>query len=150
MTGSQRLPVRWRPSRGRVVPHVLSVLSLGAILVLALVVPTFALADRTALIILGGAVAVALYFFGRCELRAAAGGLTVVNILRTTELDWAEVLDARMEPGEPWPTLDLADRTTMAAMGIQSTDGEKARQAVTELRALIAARGEAREPGFGR
>jgi Bacterial PH domain len=150
MSGSQRLPVRWRPRRGRVVPHALAALSLGAIVVVALVVPTFQVADRLALIILGGAIAVALYFFGRCELRAAASGLTVVNILRTTELDWAEVLDARMEPGEPWPTLDLADGTTMAAMGIQSTDGKHARQAVAELRDLIAQRGEAREPEFGR
>ena len=71
-------------------------------------------------------------------------------MLRTTQLDWAEVLDARMEPGEPWPTLDLADGTTIAAMGIQSTDGERARRAVTELRALIAQRGETREPELGR
>ena len=127
-------------------PHALAVLSFAAVLVVALVVPTFQAADRVALVILAGAVATALYFFGRCELRAAAAGLTVVNVLRTTQLDWAEVLDARMEPGEPWPTLDLADGTTIAAMGIQSTDGECAQQAVTQLRALIAQRGEAPEP----
>jgi Bacterial PH domain len=150
MSGSLRLPVRWRPRRGRVVPHALAVLSFGAILVVALVMPTFQVADRVALIVLAAAVAAALYCFGRCELRAGSTGLTVINVVRTTELDWAEVLDARMEPGEPWPTLDLADGTTMAAMGIQSTDGERARQAVAELRALIAHRGEAREPQFGR
>jgi Bacterial PH domain len=146
MSGSQRLAVRWRPRKGRLVPHVLAVLIFVSVLVVALVMPTFQAVDRVALIVLGCAVAVALYFFGRCELHAGPAGLTVVNVLRTTELDWAEVVDARMEPGEPWPTLDLADGTSMAAMGIQATDGERARQAVTELRDLIAQRGEAPEP----
>ncbi len=150
MSGSQPLPVCWRPVRGRIVPHGLAVLSFAAVVLAALVMPTFQPADRVALVILAGAVATALYFFGRCELRAGPSGLTVVNVLRTTQLDWAEVLDARLEPGEPWPTLDLADGTTIAAMGIQSTDGERARRAVTELRALIAQRGETREPEPGR
>ena len=127
-------------------PHTLAVLSFAAVLVVALAVPTFQPVDRVALTILGGAVAAALYFFGRCELRAGPTGLTVVNVLRTTQLDWAEVIDARMDPGEPWPTLDLADGTAVAAMGIQSTDGERAQRAVSELRALIAQRGEAPEP----
>ena len=70
MSGSQRLPVRWRPVRGRIVPHGLAVLSFAAVVLVALVVPTFQPADRVALVILAGAVATALYFFGRCELRA--------------------------------------------------------------------------------
>jgi PH (Pleckstrin Homology) domain-containing protein len=146
MSGSWTLPLRWRPRRGRLVPHILAAASLAAVAVIALVAPTFQPADRVALIILGGAVAIALFFFGRCELRAGPAGLTVVNVLRVTELEWAQVIDARMEPGEPWPTLDLADGTTIAAMGIQSADGESARRAVTELRALIAQRGETAEP----
>jgi PH (Pleckstrin Homology) domain-containing protein len=140
------LPVRWRPRRGRLVPHGLAAASLAAVIAVALLVPTFQPPDRVALVILGALVAVALYFFGRCELRAGPGGLTVVNVLRTTELGWAQVLDARMQPGEPWPTLDLADGTTIAAMGIQSTDGAHARQALAELRGLIAAHGETAEP----
>jgi hypothetical protein len=146
MSGSPLLPVRWRPRKGRLVPHALAVVSFAAVLVIALIIPAFQVADRVALIILAGAVATGLYFFGRCELRAGPAGLTVVNVLRTTELDWVEILGARMEPGEPWPTLDLADGTTIAAMGIQSADGDRARQAVRELRALIAERGEAPEP----
>lgn len=146
MSGSQRLPVRWRPRKGRLVPHVLAAVSFAAAGVIALIVPTFQAADRVALIVLAAAVATGLYFFGRCELRAGPAGLIVVNVLRSTELDWAEIIDARMEPGEPWPILDLADGTTIAAMGIQSTDGERARQAVRELRAMIARRGEAAEP----
>jgi hypothetical protein len=140
------VPVRWRPRRGRLVPYGLGVISLGTVAAVALAVPTFHAADRVALVVFGAAVAAALYFFGRCELRADAGGLTVVNVLRTTRLDWAQVLEARMPPGEPWPTLEVADGTAIAAMGIQAADGARARQALAELRSLIAERGEAAEP----
>lgn len=146
MNDSPRLPVSWRPRLGRLVPHCLGVLSFAAIVVVALAMPTFQPADRVALVVVGGAVAAALYFFGRCQLRAGPGGLTVVNVLRTTTLDWAEIVDARMEPGEPWPTLDLADGQTIAAMGIQAADGERSRQALAQLRTLIAQHGEGREP----
>jgi hypothetical protein len=43
-----------------------------------------------------------------------------------------------MPPGAPFPTLDLADGTSRLALGIQSSDGDRARQAVRELRALVA------------
>lgn len=147
---SPPLPMSWRPRMGRLVPYGLGVLSFAAIVVVALAMPTFGPGDRAALVVLGAAVAGALYFFGRCQLRAGPGGLTVVNVLRTTTLDWAEIVDARMEPGEPWPTLDLADGQTIAAMGIQAADGERSREALAQLRALIAQHAEGREPGAGR
>jgi Bacterial PH domain len=139
--------MRWRPRRGRLVAHGLGVLTFVVIAVVALVMPTFRPVDRASLIVLGGGVAAALYFFGRCQLRAGPEGLTVVNVLRTTTLEWAEIIDAHMEPGEPWPTLDLADGNTIAAMGIQAADGERGRQALAQLRSLIAQHGEACEPG---
>jgi Bacterial PH domain len=129
------------------VSHGLGAVTFVVIAVVALVMPTFRPVDRVSLIAIGGAVAAALYFFGRCQLRAEPQGLTVVNVLRTTTLDWAEVVDAHMEPGEPWPTLDLADGNTIAAMGIQAADGERGRQAFAQLRSLIAQHGEACEPG---
>jgi hypothetical protein len=144
------LPVSWRPRRGRLVSHGLGVLTFVAIAAVAVVTPTFRPIDRAALIVLGGAVTAALYFFGRCELRAGPSGLTVVNVLRTTTLDWAEIVDAHMASGEPWPTLDLTDGNTIAAMGIQAADGERGAQALAELRALIAQHGEACEPGAQR
>jgi hypothetical protein len=42
-----------------------------------------------------------------------------------------------MPPGAPWVTLDLADGTAVPAMGIQASDGGRARLALRELRALI-------------
>jgi Bacterial PH domain len=74
----------------------------------------------------------------RCRVTATRGWLEVVNGYRTHRYEWAQVLAVHMPQGAPFPTLDLADGTSVAAIGIQSTDGERARQAVRELRLLVA------------
>ena len=43
-----------------------------------------------------------------------------------------------LPPGAPWATLDLADGTTCPVMGIQGSDGDRARAAVRQVRALLA------------
>jgi hypothetical protein len=48
------------------------------------------------------------------------------------------VLAVHMPPGAPFPTLDLADGTSRFTLGIQSTDGERAKVAIVELRLLLA------------
>jgi hypothetical protein len=62
----------------------------------------------------------------------------VVNGYRRRQFAWEEVLAIHLPPGAPWVTLDLADGTAVPAMGIQASDGGRAKAAVRELRALIA------------
>jgi hypothetical protein len=93
--------------------------------------------QRATVIAFGLAALGLLYALGRSRVVAASGGLTVVNGFRRRELEWAEVVAVRLPPGAPWVTLDLADGTTCPAMGIQGSDGERARAAVRELRALV-------------
>jgi hypothetical protein len=113
------------------------------------VAPPFTVADRAGLVLFGMAIAAVLYLLGRCRISADAAGLTLVNPLRTRRLAWAEVLGVAMGEGEPWPTLDLADGSTVSAMGIQRSDGERARRELAELRALLRERGEAPDPEPG-
>ena len=63
-------------------------------------------------------------------------------MLRRRRVDWAEIVAVRLGPDDPWVYLDLADGTALAAMGIQSADGDRARAAATELAALVAARSQ--------
>ncbi|MDP3892220.1 PH domain-containing protein, partial [Nocardioides sp.] len=63
--------------------------------------------------------------------------LVVVNGYKRREFEWAEVIAVRLPAGAPWAVLDLADGETCAAMGIQGSDGARARRAVRELRGLI-------------
>ncbi|HYF71620.1 MAG TPA: PH domain-containing protein [Nocardioides sp.] len=73
----------------------------------------------------------------RCRVVAEPERLVVVNGYRRRELAWAQVVGVRLPPGAPWVTLDLADGTTLSAMGIQGSDGDRARRAVRELRAVV-------------
>ena len=84
-----------------------------------------------------GALAIA-WALVRCRVTATDRGLEVVNGFRTHRYEWAEVLAVHMPPGAPFPTLDLADGTSRFALGIQSTDGDRAKIAIVELRMLLA------------
>jgi len=61
----------------------------------------------------------------------------VVNGYRRREYEWAEIVAVHLPPGAPWMTLDLSDGTTASALGIQGSDGARARTAVRQLRALL-------------
>ena len=76
----------------------------------------------------------------RSRVVARADRLVVVNGYRRREYEWAQIVAVRLPPGAPWVTLDLADGTTAAAMGIQGSDGDRSRRAVREIRALMAER----------
>jgi len=84
---------------------------------------------------LAASVAWALY---RCRVTATEQGLEIVNGYRTHHFEWAQVLAVHMPPGAAFPTLDLADGTSLLALGIQSSDGDRARAAVVQLRMLLA------------
>ena len=86
-----------------------------------------------------GLLAVSLGFaLARSRVVAEPDRLVVVNGYRRREYDYAAVVDASLAPGAPWVTLDLADGTTVAAMGIQGSDGARAQAALRELRAVLA------------
>ncbi|MBP8539649.1 PH domain-containing protein, partial [Streptomyces sp. MK37H] len=83
-----------------------------------------------------------LLFFGvlmllsRPKVVAEEGGVTVVNLTTKRRLEWAEVLRVNLRPGDPWVYLDLADGTSLPAMGIQP--GIAKAHAISDARALRA------------
>jgi hypothetical protein len=137
------LPRTWRPLGVR-----LAVFFFGGMLAVVCLAAWFAvgpevrgnvtvwqLATMLLIAAMGGAVGWGLV---RCRVTATRGGLEIVNGYSTHRYAWAEVLAVQMPPGAPFPVLDLADGTSRPAMGIQSSDGDRARAAVRELRALVA------------
>lgn len=76
----------------------------------------------------------------RSRVVAEPERLVVVNGYRRHEFAYAEVVGVHLAPGAPWVTLDLADGSTASAMGIQGSDGDRARQAARELRRVVDAR----------
>ncbi|MEV0398998.1 PH domain-containing protein [Actinoallomurus sp. NPDC050550] len=137
----------WRPRRARIVPYVLATVVVAGMIALAVVMPApWSLGDRIGLVAIGLIVAGILHMLARSRVTADPDGVTVVNGLRTHEYEWAEVLGVSMAEGAPWPSLDLADGSTVAVMGIQSSDGERANRALAELATLIRERGETTGP----
>ena len=91
----------------------------------------------TTLLIYAGAFA-AWYALVRSRVTATSDRLVVVNGFKRREFAWAQVITVRLPKGAPWATVDLADGTSIPAMGIQGSDGGRARAAVLALREAIA------------
>ena len=78
-----------------------------------------------------------LFALIRSRVEAHDDRLVVVNGYRRHEYEWAQVVAVQLNPGAPWVVLDLADGTAASAMGIQGSDGARAKQAVRVLRLLV-------------
>jgi hypothetical protein len=140
--GVTALPRTWRPFGVRIAGAALS----ATLLLLCAVVwfswsadirAQFDWFQRGTLLVLGAAFLSLYLALARSRVVAREEGLVVVNGFRRRELAWPQVLAVSLPPGAPWAILDLADGTTVSALGIQGSDGARARTAVRELRALL-------------
>jgi hypothetical protein len=138
------LPHTWRPFGVRMAGTVL-----GVGLALIVVVTWLGFDDETqarfSWLQRGTVIAIALFGASlgfalmRSRVVAEADRLVVVNGYRRHELAYAEVVGVHLPPGAPWVTLDLSNGSTMSAMGIQGSDGARARKSARELRAVVEA-----------
>lgn len=136
------LPHTWRPLGPRVAGIVA-----GAVVLVMTVFLWVGFDDETraavtpfqrgTVVAFGLLAAAVIHALARSRVDAGVDGLVVVNGYRRHTYAWEQVVAVRMPPGAPWVTLDLNDGTTASAMGIQGSDGARARRAVRELRALV-------------
>jgi hypothetical protein len=137
------LPRTWRPLGVRLAAVIFG----GALLVVCIAAwlafdaetrARFNILQRVTLLGFGLIGFTAFFALVRSRVVAEVDRLVVVNGYRRREYEWAEVIAVHLPPGAPWAVLDLADGTSAPAMGIQGSDGGRAKRAVRELRALIA------------
>ncbi|HQR27247.1 MAG TPA: PH domain-containing protein [Nocardioides sp.] len=136
------LPHTWRPLGVRLAGGFF-----GAMLLLVCLVMWFnfdpevraavTIGQRLTLLGFGLMAAAAMHALMRCRVTASADRLVVVNGYRRREFTWPQVVAVSLPAGAPWATLDLSDGTSVPAMGIQGSDGHRARTAVSELRSLL-------------
>lgn len=137
----------WRPRTTRIVAYTTAGVVVLGLTVLAVVVPEpYKVTDRAMMIAFGAAVGWVLHMLARCRVTAEESGVTVVNAFRTRRFEWPEILDVSMSVGDPWPTLDLSDGTSIGAMGINGAEKTLAARQLAELQALLHARGETPDP----
>jgi Bacterial PH domain len=136
------LPITFRPRRTRAV-----LLGVGAVLLVvftavAVLLPVdgpngWGAGDSAAFLSSGLMIFAVLVLLARPKIVAERDGVTVVNVRARRHLEWAELVRVNLRPGDPWVYLDLADGTSMAAMGIQPGAGrEQAIRAARRLRDL--------------
>ncbi|MGB0100969.1 MAG: PH domain-containing protein [Nocardioides sp.] len=136
------LPHTWRPFGVRMAGLVLG-LGLALIVVLAWLGFDAETQQRFSWLQRGTVLAIGLlggllgYALMRSRVVARSDRLVVVNGYRRREYDYAEVVSVHLPPGAPWATLDLSDGSTVAAMGIQGSDGSRARRSARELRSVV-------------
>jgi Bacterial PH domain len=136
------LPHTWRPLGVRV-----SGALFGCVLVIVSAVSwlslpadiqeVFTTFQRITMLLLSLVAFAAWFALVRSRVVAEQDRLVVVNGFKRREFAWPQVVSANLGRGAPWASLDLADGTSVPAMGIQGSDGARARKAIRELRALV-------------
>ncbi|MEY9989840.1 hypothetical protein ABIE67_001872 [Streptomyces sp. V4I8] len=130
------LPVTFRPGRTRAV-----LLSAGAaifvvITAVALLLEKLGPGERLSFILTGALMFGVLAMLARVKVVVDESGVTVVNIASRRRLEWAEIVQVNLRPGDPWVFLNLSDGTSLPALGIQP--GIAKQRAIADARALRA------------
>jgi len=137
-----RLPHTFRPFGVRMAVFVFGALLVLVTAVIWLTFPDeirdkFTTFQRGTVIVLGLGFLAIGWGLARCRIEARRDGLKVVNGYRARRFEWSEVVAVTMKPGSPWAVLDLSDGTAAVALGIQASDGARARRQVLELRRMV-------------
>ncbi|WP_405559706.1 PH domain-containing protein [Streptomyces canus] len=139
------LPVTFRPSRTRAVLLTAGVAIFVTITVIALLLEELGPGERLSFVFTAALLAGVLFLLARVKVVADESGVTVQNIAGRRHLEWAEIIQVNLRPGDPWVFLNLSDGTSLPALGIQP--GIAKQQAIADakaLRALAEARSTAR------
>jgi hypothetical protein len=138
------LPHTWRPFGVRIAVWVLGTMLLVVFGAVWIGIGDeargeFTLFQRGTLVFMGLLLFGSWFGLVRSCVTARQDGLTVINGYRTRSYEWSQVISVSLRRGAPWGTLDLSDGTTVSLIGVQGSDGQRARRAIREIRATIAA-----------
>ncbi|MEF9902569.1 PH domain-containing protein [Streptomyces sp. P9-A2] len=142
------LPVTFRPGRTRAVLLFAAVAIFVAISLIGLLLKQFSPGERLSFVFTAALLAGVLALLSRPRVDADETGVTIVNIVTRRRLEWAQILQVNLRPGDPWVFLDLSDGTSLPVLGIQpGIARERAIADARALRALTVARTTTTDPG---
>lgn len=130
------LPVTFRPGSTRAVLLSAAVAILVVITAVAMLLEQLSPAERLSFIVTALLLDAVLLLLARPKVVADESGVTVVNLTNKRRLEWAEILQVTLRPGDPWVFLNLSDGTSLPALGIQP--GIARQRAIADARALRA------------
>ncbi|MFE5894641.1 PH domain-containing protein [Streptomyces sp. NPDC056462] len=130
------LPVTFRPGRTRAVLLTAGTAIFVVITAVALLLEKLGPGERLSFIFTGALMFGVLAMLARVKVVADESGVTVVNIATRRRLEWAEIVQVNLRPGDPWVFLNLSDGTSLPALGIQP--GIAKQRAIADARTLRA------------
>ncbi|MGW7408706.1 PH domain-containing protein [Streptomyces sp. NPDC054833] len=130
------LPVTFRPGRTRAILLTAGIAIFVVVSGVALLLEQLGPGERLSFILTGGLIFWVLALLARVKVVADESGVTVVNIASKRHLEWAEILQVNLRPGDPWVFLNLSDGTSLPALGIQP--GVAKQRAIADARTLRA------------
>lgn len=133
----------FRPRRGALVARGTALLTVALFTIVAFTMPALeisgtVLIDRVLMIAFGAGCAAFIYRYARLRAIPSTQGLVVVNLMRTRELRWEQVMQVGFSGGAPWAVLELTDTEEVPVMAIQRADGAFGRSEASRLAALVA------------
>ncbi|MFF5480769.1 PH domain-containing protein [Streptomyces sp. NPDC012935] len=130
------LPVTFRPGRTRAVLLTAGTAIFVVITAVALLLENLGPGERLSFVLTGALMFGVLAMLARVKVVADESGVTVVNIATRRRLEWAEIVQVNLRPGDPWVFLNLSDGTSLPALGIQP--GIAKQRAIADARTLRA------------
>jgi len=130
------LPVTFRPGRTRAVLLTAGAAIFVVITTVALLLEQLGPGEKLSFVLTGALLFGVLAVLARVKVVADETGVTVVNIAGRRRLEWAEILQVNLRPGDPWVFLNLSDGTSLAVLGIQP--GIAKERAIADARTLRA------------
>ncbi|OIK28767.1 PH domain-containing protein [Streptomyces malaysiense] len=135
-TALPTLPVTFRPGHTRAILLTAAAAIFLTLSGVALLLDGLGPGERMSFVVTGALIFWVLARLARVRVVADESGVTVVNIAGKRRLDWAEILQVNLRPGDPWVFLNLSDGTSLPALGIQP--GIARKRAIADARALRA------------
>lgn len=134
-----------RPRRARLIVYPCAAALLVVLVAIAVLLPSqgpnpWGLGSR--LSVVGFALGCTWFLHRLASVRVVMDGegVTVVNILSRRRLEWAEIVGVRLSRDDAWMMLDVSDGSSLAAMGVQKSEGALAREQVRVFARMVAER----------
>lgn len=136
------MPHTWRPFGSRVVGTSLGVMLLAMVITVWIALGADIRAKfspfQIGTLVFLGSIALAVWFaLMRSRVTATEAGITIVNGYRRHDLEWSQVIAVNLRRGAPWAGFDLSDGTSISGVAVQASDGDRAINAVRDLRRLV-------------
>ncbi len=132
----------FRPRRAPIVVYICAAAILATMVGLAVVLPSggehgWGLPSRLGVVGVGVVAVFVLHRLAAVRVVATDDGVLVVNVIGRRQLEWAEIVGVRLLRDDAWMMLDLADGQSLAAMGVQKSEGQYAQEQAREFAQMV-------------